>query len=216
MEAKIRAYVESLFRTAPPSQQSVELQEELIQNLNEKYNDLLAGGKSQEAAYNIAIASIGDISSLLADLGGQTVAPPVPMPEINEKQRRKSAILTAVAVCMYILCVVPCIVFENEWGVVLMFLMIAGATGLLIYNSSLKKNVYTGEGVAADFQQWRQVNGQKGQIFSVISVVLTVLVISGYFLISFGTGAWYITWLIFPIGGAVRKAVRTFIFEVID
>lgn len=219
MEERIRAYVESLFRNTPPSQQTVELREELIQNLIEKYNDFLAQGKSEEAAYNIAIASIGDISGLLADLGGTPVyaeQPPV-VPQISDEQRRRSGIITAVAVCLYILCVVPCIIIQNDWGAVVMFIMVAAATGLLIYNSSLnKKYVPQTDTVVGDFQQWRQVNGHKQQIFNVISTVLTVLTIAGYFLISFGTGAWYITWLIFLIAAAVRKVVKIIIFEVVE
>lgn len=218
MEDRIRAYVESLFRNTPPSQQAVELKEELIQNLIEKYNDFLASGKSEEAAYNVAVASIGDISNLLAGLGGRPVhTSPQEIPQISESQKRRSAIVTSVSVCLYILCVIPAILLDNDWGAVLMFLMVAVATGMLIYNSSLNKRQVISDGtVAEDFRQWQQANGQKQQVYSAISTVITVLVIAGYFLISFATGAWYITWMIFLIGAAVRKVVKTIIFEVIN
>lgn len=219
MEERIRAYVDSLFRNTPPSQQAVELREELIQNLIEKYNDFITAGKSEEAAYNISIASIGDISGLLAGLGGQpvyemNVEPPI----VPEAQKKRNAIITAVAVCLYIISFVPVILFDgNNIAVVIMLLMIAGATGLLIYNSSLNKRSVPGsDTVVGDFQQWRQVNGQKQQIYSVISTVLTVLTIVGYLLISFATSAWYITWIIFIISAAVRKVVKIIVFEVIE
>lgn len=217
MEAKIRAYVESLFRNTPPSQQAVELKEELIQNLIEKYKDLIANGKSPEAAYNVAIASIGDISELLAGLGGHPIENTVPSasPGEIEQQKRRSAIMTAVAVCLYILCAVPVIIFQNEFGVVLLFLMIAAATGLLIINSSLNKKVVSApDTVVGDFQQWRRVNDSRHQIYSVISTILTVLTICFYFLISFVTHAWYITWLVFVISAVIRKMIKVIIFEV--
>ena len=69
MELQIRAYVDELFAETVPSKKSVELKEEMIQNLTEKYNDLIAEGKTPEAAYNIAIAGIGDVSYLLKGPG---------------------------------------------------------------------------------------------------------------------------------------------------
>ena len=44
------------------------MKEEILQNLTEKYNDLLSDGKSEVAAYNIAVAGIGDISELIEEL----------------------------------------------------------------------------------------------------------------------------------------------------
>ena len=39
-----------------------------MQNLYDKYDDLLREGKTEEAAYNIAVAGVGDISPLLEEL----------------------------------------------------------------------------------------------------------------------------------------------------
>ena len=68
MERKLREYMDRLFSQAKPTRSTVELKEEMLQNLIEKYHDLLAEGKSEEAAYNIAIASVGDISELLKQI----------------------------------------------------------------------------------------------------------------------------------------------------
>lgn len=40
----------------------------MLQNLIDKYNDLVDSGKSSEAAYNIATASIGDIHELIRQI----------------------------------------------------------------------------------------------------------------------------------------------------
>ena len=50
MENKLRAYMEELFSEVTPTKQAVELKEEILQNLMDKYHDLLAEGKSPEAA----------------------------------------------------------------------------------------------------------------------------------------------------------------------
>lgn len=65
MEEKIRAHVESLFAGATPTQSTMELKEEILQNVLEHYHDLLFSGKTPEQAYKTAIRGIGDISGLI-------------------------------------------------------------------------------------------------------------------------------------------------------
>ena len=61
MNEKLRHYIDDLFANAPSTVRAVELKEEMYQNLMDKYNDLINEGKSEESAYNIAVASIGDV-----------------------------------------------------------------------------------------------------------------------------------------------------------
>ena len=65
MNEKLRHYIDDLFANAPSTVRAVELKEEMYQNLMDKYNDLINEGKSEESAYNIAVASIGDVDSLI-------------------------------------------------------------------------------------------------------------------------------------------------------
>ena len=41
-----------------------------------------------------------------------------------------------------------------------------------------------------------------------IKAIIHILGWAAYFIVSFATGAWYITWLIFPLMGAVQGLVR--------
>ena len=66
MEDKLRAYMDEVFKDISPTKKSVELKEEILQNLIDKYHDLINEGKSPEAAYNISIASIGAAVSISA------------------------------------------------------------------------------------------------------------------------------------------------------
>ena len=43
--------MDHLFREVPPTKKSVELKEEILQNLVDKYHDLINEGKNEEAAY---------------------------------------------------------------------------------------------------------------------------------------------------------------------
>ena len=120
MEEKIRNYVEELFMDAPQTKKVYELKEEMIQNLLEKYQDLIAQGMPEDAAYNIAVSGIGDVDDLIRSLEG-------PSYDTSEllRQRNRSAALTAIGVIAIILSVVPVILFETlgmeNIGVCLMF-----------------------------------------------------------------------------------------------
>jgi DNA integrity scanning protein DisA with diadenylate cyclase activity len=63
----IKKYVNELFKDAPKTKKVKELQEELITNLEEKYNDLIKDGVDEKKAYNDVIAGIGDIDELIAN-----------------------------------------------------------------------------------------------------------------------------------------------------
>lgn len=66
----------------------MELKEEILQNLIDKYHDLLAEGKSPEAAFNISVASVGDVDELLSSLtAGYN---PNPFPD-EESHKNRSA-----------------------------------------------------------------------------------------------------------------------------
>lgn len=219
MEDKLRAYMEHLFRDVKPTRKSVELREEILQNLVDKYRDLLAEGKTEEAAYNIAVASIGDMDELL--LGLQKEQQPVsPISEEQiERSRKKSAVLVAAAVMMYIMCLLPPILLsgtelENNLAPALMFTMIAAATGLLIYNNLSKPRYYKADdSIVEDFREWQQQTESSKRAFRAISSALWALIVVVYIIISFWTMAWHITWVIFLIGVALEGIIKA-VFEL--
>lgn len=77
MENRIIKYIEGLFDQLGDNAQASEVKEEMIQNLLEKYRDLISQGIPQETAYHMSIAGIGDISELLQMLktGGVDLKP---------------------------------------------------------------------------------------------------------------------------------------------
>ena len=137
MNNRLREYIDTLFATAPSNMKAVEVKEEILQNLTDKYNDLIAEGKSEDVAFNIAVASIGDVSELIRELQG------LPqqynkISEENGKQRQRTALMTAIAIGLYIFSPVPVILIQNEIGVVFLFVFIAIATGMLVFNGITK------------------------------------------------------------------------------
>lgn len=69
MHSRLRIYVESLFDGVKRTREVVELREEILQNVIDKYEDLIREGKSEEDAYHTAISGIGDINDLLRSMG---------------------------------------------------------------------------------------------------------------------------------------------------
>ena len=215
MEDKLRRYVEGLFEETKPTRKAVELKEEMLQNLEDKYRDLLAEGKTPEAACNIAIAGIGDVSSLLRQLEEGFM--PEAEKERYEKARQRSAMLTAIAVMLYVLCALPVLVVLalNMRNILLavpvMFLIAAAATGLLVYNSMTKPRYYKeADTMVEEFREWQADTHENKQMRRAISTALWALILALYFIVSFTTHAWHITWIIFIIGVLVESLIEIF------
>jgi len=220
MEDKLRGYVESLFEDTTQTRKSVELKEEMILNLQDRYNDLISQGKTNEAAYNIAVAGIGDISELLKEL--ETDGNPTEVDHSEyEKARKKSAMLSAIAIMMYILSVLPLIILPSlnldnthVIGLTTLFVMIAGATGLLIYNNMTKPEFRKKQdSVVGDFREWQSDNKERKQMRKAISSALWSIAVLAFLLVSFWTGAWGITWIIFIIACVLESLINV-LFQI--
>lgn len=214
MKDKLRNFIESLFEDAPKNKQTIELKEEMLQNLIDKYNDLVDSGKSSEAAYNIATASIGDIHELIRQIEKREENNPL-FEQNYDKGRKRFALLLSILVMLYILCVVPVILLEDSvLGVVIMFVMVAIATGLILYNNMTKpKYLKKDSTVVEEFKEWKANSTEKNTLYQSITKVMWSCITILYFIVSFLTMAWHITWIIFLIGSAIQGIIRA-IFEL--
>ena len=98
---------------------------------------------------------------------------------------------------MYILCAVPLIILSEfgaeTLGLCLTLALVACATYLMIITG--KKD---------DENEIREKHEAKHPLKESIGNIIWVLGLITYFVISFITSAWYITWLIFPILACVQ------------
>lgn len=202
MKEQLTQYVELLFAGAAGCE---DIKQEILQNTLDRYDDLIAEGKTPEAAYRLAIIGIGDINEILGASGGTpTHAPAAPAYAENKKAGRDTPtkkLLRAIGIALYILCPVPVLVLGNlgmgVTGVCGLLAMVAVATVLVILGasggSSKEDNVHT---QTPESELNRSIN----------SLVWTIG-LAVYFIVSFLTGAWHITWVIFPITGAVKGLI---------
>lgn len=206
-EIKIKEYVQELFENAPKNRKTEEFKEELLANLLDKYYDLLQSNIDDEIAYNKVISSIGNIDNLFEK-------DPLEMTK-ESWYKKKSAKTTAISVMMYILCPVSVIVFGSigfeVLGIAIMFLLIAGATGLIIYNNMTKPQyIKQDDTLVEDFREWQSTANKGRRVRKSIESAMWAIITALYLLISVTTFAWHITWIIFIIGAAIEKIIRAY------
>ena len=200
MREQLIQYVNLLFAGAPDCD---EMKQEILQNTLDRYDDLIAEGKVPEAAYRLAIAGIGDLGESLCTTPQQApVYTRAPKPQ-SDGDTDKKKWMRAIAVALYILCPTPLIVL-CEFGLEIIGLcgllaIVAVATLLIILGA--KKEPEEEFHVPQTMTPEMELRG------SIDKLVTTVGVIA-YFAISFTTRQWHITWLVFPIIGAVKGLIH--------
>lgn len=189
MKNQLVQYVASLFAGASNCE---DMQQEITQNTLDRYDDLISQGKSPEAAFQLAIDGLGDLSQILS---------PAEFSRTHKSKKHSCARkhLYPIAIGLYICSVIPTILFEalgiEELGVSLMFLIVAIATVLLLCSRTQR----TGCTASQQAQITRYRFQQAFWGFSTLGI---------YLAISFLTQAWYISWMVFPIMGCIRGIVR--------
>lgn len=209
MREQLIQYVELLFAGATEAQ---EIKQEILQNTLDRYDDLIAQGKTPEAAYRLAISGIGDINEIL---NGEVRTSAVPTEketiqaaihdEVEDIHSRKQR---AVAVALYILCPVPLFIFSefglDTLGLCMLLLMVAAATALIM----MARSKDTDEEPAHRSSEY--VSPQQ-ELRKSVSNMIWAVGLAIYFILSFCTQAWFTTWLIFPIIAAVRGLANAII-----
>ena len=144
MNERLKKYFDSLFEGAPDTKESRELKEEIFRNTLDRYNDLLAQGKSEDASFTQAVARIGDIDELIAlcnidRTGSGENYYSEENVENNRKMRNKFLYVT---IALYLVSFLPPVAltggFKSAAGIVLMLVFIGIATGMAFYSINMK------------------------------------------------------------------------------
>lgn len=113
--------------------------------------------------------------------------------------RRKFAILTSIAVCMYILSIIPLIIFDGSTAAVAaFFVIIALATMLVVFGALSKPKSHSEDDSVMTSQK---------KLYKQITGILSGITLCFYLIISFLTNDWHITWLIWVIYGIICKII---------
>ena len=193
MREQLIQYVELLFTGARDCE---DVKQEILQNTLDRYDDLIAEGKVPEAAYRLAITGIGDINEILGSQPSHAAPQPNQSgPEVDSDKYRR--LQRGIAIACFILCPVPLLLCVVEGqvmiGITMMLMIIAVGTMLMVVSG----------------KDQAQLPRRHSSLFvSIAMSLLWPLATIVYFLISFSTGAWHLTWLVFPIAGAISAVIR--------
>ena len=206
MREQLIQYVELLFAGARDCE---DIKQEILQNTLDRYDDLIAEGKVPEAAYRLAITGIGDISEILGTKP-HAAAPchgPTARPEKQENDTPGKKLLRAIAVGLYILSPMPLIVL-SEMG-----MDIIGLCGTLCIVAIATVMIMLGakKDAPEDEKQSKPQISPEEDLKNSLDSMIWAIGLAVYLIFSFATSAWYITWLIFPITGAVKGLVRAIV-----
>ncbi|MEG0708502.1 permease prefix domain 1-containing protein [Niameybacter sp.] len=210
MNKRLKDYIDQLFAQVSDTTYARELKEEMLINLNDRYEDLLVEGKTKEETFTIVTSSIGDIRELISGLDETAVI--ITTKEL-EKRRKESAILRSIAVMLYIISpavLIALSIFDMSiTGVVLLLVIVGAATGLIVYDNFSKP-----ESLREDYKEKSKKENltieQKKQenIKETIQAIFWLLVVGIYLLISFTLGIWEYSWIIFIIAAAVNQIIE--------
>lgn len=204
MREQLIQYVNLLFA----GNDSVEdIKQEILQNTLDRYDDLIDQGKTQEAAYRLAIAGIGDINEILN---------PCEQPEFvptgsAEMYQQKSdlnliRIMRAIAIGLYILSPIPLIVMDmiglDIFGLCGTLAIVAIATVIICIFRQPEDHREDST------SRSEEDNTPQGKLKQSIKSLFGAVTLAVYLIISFATGAWHVTWLVFPIAAAVRGLIN--------
>ena len=204
MRDKLKQYVDLLFAGASDCE---DIKQEILQNTLDRYDDLIAEGKVPEAAYRLAITGIGDVNEILG-IKPQTAPvhrPATPKVQPADGDTSMKKLLRAVAVGLYILSFIPLFIL-SEFGMPTIGLcstiaIAAIATVMIMLGAKKDPDEDEMETKTENLTPQQELKKSIGKLIGVIALV-------AFFVISIITGAWYITWLIFPLAGAVKGLVN--------
>lgn len=154
----IRNYLDAMFANMPNTPEVKKAKAELLTMMEDKYNELIAEGETENSAVGTVISEFGNLDELADDLG-LTKEVEETKERVSEKPRRfvsmdeaknyldeerKNGLLIGIGVMLCIMCVVPVAVVDTipgillgrileNIGIVSMFLMIAVAVALFVY-----------------------------------------------------------------------------------
>jgi len=202
MREQLTKYVDLLFAGAPGA---VDIKSEILQNTLDRYDDLISQGKTPQAAYSLAISGIGDISELISTSDSvQTVTAPEThsLQQPAEEKPLWKKVLRAVGIFLYIICPMPLFIL-SEIGMDTIGLcgtlgIVAIATVLMILSS----------GKASAATETSVQKSEESDLRKAVNSIIFAVGLCGYFMISFASGAWHITWIMFLIIAAAQGLAK--------
>ena len=209
----IRNYINAMFSSLPKTPEILRLQAEMMENMEDKYHDLIREGKSEPEAVGIILADIGSAENLKAELGITDTEPQEDHSAFLTQRaafQRKFAIAIASGVVLCICAIIAGAVsdaFTHNDGLTCLafFVPIAAAVAIFVY-FGIREDWYENR-----YKEIYHESEPESKGFSdAISAIIFPLAVVIYLILGFVFDLWHPGWIIFPICGLIVAAVEAY------
>ena len=209
----IRNYINAMFSSLPKTPEILRLQAEMMENMEDKYNDLIREGKSEHEAVGIILADIGSAENLKAELGITDTEPQEDHSAFLTQRaafQRKFAIAIASGVVLCICAIIAGAVsdaFTHNDGLTCLafFVPIAAAVAIFVY-FGIREDWYENRYKEIYHESEPESKGFSDAIAAIIFPLAVVI----YLILGFVFDLWHPGWIIFPICGLIVAAVEAY------
>ena len=188
----IKNYLETMFASMPNTAEVIKAKSELLQMMEDKYNELISEGVNKNTAVGTVISEFGNLDELADDLGLTKEVEQSKANDDGDKRhltveeakdflsaRTKKASLLSLGIMLCVSCVAWPILVQSATGAFLMFMAIAIGVGLIVYsNLSMSPfNYLKEEPLAVDMSTASYIKEQKRSFQNVKALTITVGII---------------------------------------
>lgn len=222
MRSAINSYVDNLFKDAPAEPAVNELKEEILSNLQARYDDCINAGMTPQRAYAAVIGTMGDVSGLIAQVSGSGFHEEGLFEKSSPKSRLMKkyayvfkesnikaikgaaiAIMWLLIVLFYFLISYSNYCWDTSW---LLFIVGAGLTvGINMIGDVIR--ISKNDDTESRIKLLKKIQGSS-------SAIMWFVVVFFYFAISFNGASWDISWIIFILGTIAQIIINT-VFKVL-
>lgn len=201
----IKNYLENMFSHLPQSKEILKIKNEMLSNMEEKYQELIQSGKTENEAIGIVISEFGNINELLKEMGIEQSSNNTDILVITESEAldfveasRKTGIIVGIGVFLCIIGGASMILvnqliddgfisvlsedMDHIISLIPLFILVATAVGLFIYSDSLTRRFHfvkdefiLSESVRNNLNQRKEAFHPIHTLSIIIGVVLCIL-----------------------------------------
>lgn len=211
----IRNYINAMFSSLPKTPEILRLQAEMMENMEDKYNDLIREGKSEHEAVGIILADIGSAENLKAELG---ITDTEPQPAEDHRAflaqraafQRKFAIAIASGVVLCICAIIAgavcdAFIHNDAYTCLAFFSPIAVAVAIFVY-FGIREDWYENR-----YKEiYHEIEPESKNFSDAIASIIFPLAVIIYLILGFMFDMWHPGWIIFPICGLIVAAVEAY------
>lgn len=218
MENKIKEHIRQLFANLPEDTASAETMAEqeakTLRRAMDSYHDLIVEGKKPEAACETVISQVGEPADIIEEIRRaeelhRQMNEQKFTPEQLRRAAKRSGILQAIAIFLYITCAIPPVMLSGtnliaNLAPALLLAMVAVATALLVYNANTRLPRPT----TAEMDEEEQARARKkSALLKSLGVLLIILAVQPMFFIQNNNEALTVAMTLCAIGVGVGVLV---------